>query len=109
MLLEKFWSWGKAPEPWRQSAPGTRCGDGATFSISPSTLPVSTGPQEASALGNTCAQMIACGEIGGLDEARATIARSFSSAQYRPEEEIPEEVWRRFLQYSEINTEETVR
>lgn len=69
-------------------------------------LPVSTGPVEASALGNLCAQMIAAGEIGGLDEARAMIARTYSSTEYLPQELIPEEAWRRFLEYSEFNIEE---
>lgn len=72
-------------------------------------LPVDAGPVEASALGNICAQMIASGEISGLDEARAMIARSCPLAAYLPREEIPQDAWRRFVQYSEINTEEMVR
>jgi rhamnulokinase len=62
-------------------------------------LPVSAGPVEASALGNLCAQMIALGEIAGLDEARALIRRSFAIEEYLPQEEIPRDAWSRFQQY----------
>jgi rhamnulokinase len=62
-------------------------------------LPVSAGPVEASALGNLCAQMIAMGEIAGLDEARALIRRSFAIEEYLPQEEIPRDAWMRFQQY----------
>lgn len=72
-------------------------------------LSVSAGPVEASALGNICAQMIAMGEIAGLDEARALIRRSFPSDEYRPQEEIPAQVWRQFQQYAVKSTEEEVQ
>lgn len=72
-------------------------------------LPVSAGPVEASALGNVCAQMIAMGEIAGLDEARALIRRSFPIDEYQPHEEIPERVWRQFQQYTAPKMQEEVR
>jgi rhamnulokinase len=72
-------------------------------------LPVSAGPVEASALGNVCAQMIAMGEIAGLDEARALIRRSFPIDEYQPHEEIPERVWKQFQQYAAPTMQEEVR
>jgi rhamnulokinase len=72
-------------------------------------LPVSAGPVEASALGNICAQMIAMGEIAGLDEARALIRQSFPIDEYLPHEEIPEQVWKQFKQYAADHTKEKVQ
>lgn len=68
-------------------------------------LPVSAGPVEASAVGNICAQMIALGEIAGLDEARALIRRSFEIDEYQPQESIPDQVWTRFQQYAATGTQ----
>ena len=68
-------------------------------------LPVSAGPVEASAIGNICAQMIALGEIAGLDDARALIRRSFEIDEYRPQEPIPDQVWTRFQQYAATSTQ----
>jgi len=62
-------------------------------------LPVSAGPVEASALGNICAQMIALGEIPSLDAARALIRSSFEISEYRPQEPIPDSVWKQFQQF----------
>jgi len=59
-------------------------------------LPVSTGPVEASALGNICTQMIALGEIPSLDAARTVIRQSFEINEYRPLEPIPDTVWNKF-------------
>ena len=42
------------------------------------------GPSEATALGNAVVQAIACGELGGLGDARAVIASSFEPMRYRP-------------------------
>jgi len=61
-------------------------------------LPVSAGPVEASALGNICSQMIALGEIPSLKAARALIRRSFEIDEYRPQEPIPDSVWKIFQQ-----------
>ncbi len=72
-------------------------------------LTVSAGPVEASALGNLCAQMIALGEIGGLDEARALIRRSIVTNEYLPQQETPIEIWRRFRQYMATDIQEGVR
>jgi rhamnulokinase len=72
-------------------------------------LPVSAGPVEASALGNISAQMIAMGELPGLDEARALIRRSFEINEYRPEEAAPERVWNRFLEFAATRTQEEVQ
>jgi rhamnulokinase len=63
-------------------------------------LPVSAGPVEASALGNICTQMIALGEISGLDAARALIRQSFEIEEYRPLEPILDSVWAKFQQYA---------
>jgi rhamnulokinase len=51
---------------------------------------------EASALGNICSQMIALGEIPSLDAARALIRKSFEINEYRPQEPIPDSVWKNF-------------
>jgi rhamnulokinase len=59
-------------------------------------LPVSAGPVEASALGNICVQMIAMGEIAGLDEARALIRQSFEIQEFLPQEQVPDQVWKQF-------------
>jgi rhamnulokinase len=72
-------------------------------------LPVSAGPAEASALGNICTQMIALGEIAGLDEARALIRRSFKIDEYQPRSPAPDDVWERFRRYVAVSTEETKR
>ena len=47
-------------------------------------LPVYAGPTEATALGNIVSQMIAYGELSGLEEARQTIHRSFSIREIQP-------------------------
>jgi rhamnulokinase len=64
---------------------------------------------EASALGNLCAQMIAMGEIAGLDEARALIRHSFKIEEYRPQEPVPDSIWKQFKQYAVSSAEEAVR
>lgn len=71
-------------------------------------LPVSAGPVEASALGNLCAQMIALGEIAGLDEARALIRRSFAIEEIMPQEVIPHDAWDRFQQYVAAGKKEEI-
>jgi rhamnulokinase len=72
-------------------------------------IPVSAGPVEASALGNLCVQMIALGEIGNLDEARALIRHSFAIEEYRPQEFVPAEVWDQFKQYAAVAAEESLQ
>lgn len=45
---------------------------------------VVTGPVEATALGNVCVQLIACGEIDGISQARRIIAGCESLKTYEP-------------------------
>jgi rhamnulokinase len=47
-------------------------------------LPVRAGPVEATAIGNLAVQAIAAGELGGVADARAVIARSFPIETYLP-------------------------
>jgi rhamnulokinase len=49
-------------------------------------LPVYAGPTEGTAIGNIAAQMIACGEIKTVQEARHIIATSFRIEKFYPEE-----------------------
>jgi rhamnulokinase len=44
------------------------------------------GPQEATVAGNMLCQLIAAGRIGGLEQGRAVVRRSFELATYRPGE-----------------------
>ncbi len=46
---------------------------------------VVAGPVEATAIGNTCAQLIATGEISGIWEAREIVSASFECDAYAPE------------------------
>jgi rhamnulokinase len=59
-------------------------------------VPVSAGPVETSALGNACLQMMALGALSSLDEARATVRRSFFVTDHLPGAPIPETVFARF-------------
>jgi rhamnulokinase len=72
-------------------------------------LPVSAGPVEASALGNICVQMIAMGEIAGLNEARALIRQSFTIQEFLPQEQVPDQVWERFQQVATTGKQEDIR
>ncbi len=47
-------------------------------------VPVATGPAEATAAGNVAVQMIADGTLGGLDEARELVAKTFESERFEP-------------------------
>ena len=47
-------------------------------------LQVVAGPGEATALGNAVVQAIACGDLGGLSDARAVIAASCEPMRYTP-------------------------
>ncbi len=47
-------------------------------------LPVRAGPAEATAIGNIAVQAIAAGELAGVVEARALIARSFPITAHEP-------------------------
>lgn len=46
--------------------------------------PVITGPVEATATGNLACQLIALGEVAGLNEAREVVRRSFPTREYEP-------------------------
>jgi rhamnulokinase/L-fuculokinase len=48
-------------------------------------MPVHAGPVEATALGSAALQLIAAGEIAGLEEARQVIRRTSSVTEYAPE------------------------
>ena len=52
-------------------------------------LRVTAGPSEATAAGNIAAQMIACGDLSNLAEARALIRASFEIAEFVPRESAP--------------------
>jgi rhamnulokinase len=46
--------------------------------------PVLAGPIEATAIGNLLVQMVACGELASMDEARDVVRRSFPLTTYEP-------------------------
>lgn len=69
-------------------------------------IPVTAGPIETTALGNVCVQMIALGQLSGLDEARALVRRSFPLTEYFPHHRVPETVWNRFQSFSALPTQE---
>jgi len=50
---------------------------------------VVAGPVEATATGNVLMQMIGCGRLSGVDEARALVRASFSPKLYRPNNTQP--------------------
>ena len=47
-------------------------------------MPVSAGPEEATAIGNLMMQMMAAGEAKDLKEARRIVAASFDCKYYEP-------------------------
>ena len=69
-------------------------------------IPVTAGPVETTALGNVCVQMIALGQLSGLDEARAVVRRSFPPTEYVPQQPVPEIVWDRFRSFSALQDQE---
>jgi rhamnulokinase len=59
---------------------------------------VTAGPVEASAIGNSLAQLIALGEIKDLKEARKVVEQSFSMKMYEPIDQLAwEEAYERFI------------
>jgi rhamnulokinase len=56
------------------------------FSANATGLEVRAGPAEATAIGNVLVQMAALGYLGGLDEGRALVQRSFPCEVYAPQE-----------------------
>lgn len=69
-------------------------------------IPVTAGPIETTALGNVCVQMIALGQLSGLDEARALVRRSFPLTEYVPHHRVPETVWDRFQSFGVLPAQE---
>jgi rhamnulokinase len=47
-------------------------------------LPVHCGPAEATSLGNAAAQLVALGELGGIDDVRAVVARTADLRTWSP-------------------------
>jgi rhamnulokinase len=72
-------------------------------------LPVYAGPVEASTLGNICAQMIAMSEIVSIDHARGLIRDSFESVEFRPQAQVPDQVWKQFKQLAAFATKESLK
>lgn len=63
-------------------------------------VPVIAGPIEATVLGNLAVQLIACGAIENVSQARRIIARSEAVRSYPPEDtQSWEAAYNRFLQY----------
>lgn len=50
-------------------------------------LPVSAGPEEATAIGNLMMQAISAGEVSGLAQAREVVSASFALRRYEPSRE----------------------
>lgn len=69
-------------------------------------VPVTAGPIETTALGNVCVQMIALGQLSGLDEARTLVRRSFPLTEYTPRQCVPEGVWEHFQSFSALPAQE---
>jgi rhamnulokinase len=64
---------------------------------------VLAGPVEATALGNLALQMVGTGAVASLDDARATIERSFPTERYAPRDtDRWDSHYRRFQQYLEL-------
>jgi rhamnulokinase len=60
---------------------------------------VLAGPIEAAAAGNLCAQFMAAGELGGLNDARRVVRDSFEIKEFFPENVFAwDEAYGRFLQ-----------
>jgi rhamnulokinase len=64
---------------------------------------VVAGPIEATALGNLAVQMVATGAVGGLDEARRIVERSFPVERFEPRDaDRWDSHYRRFQEYLEL-------
>ncbi len=61
-------------------------------------VPVKAGPVEATVLGNVAVQLISCGEIGAIEEARSIIARSSDIVEYAPKDtELWQQAYEQYL------------
>jgi rhamnulokinase len=56
------------------------------FTASATGLPVLAGPEEAAVVGNLLAQLMALGEVAGIDEARELVRASTRTQAYEPED-----------------------
>jgi len=65
---------------------------------------VSSGPIEASAIGNVCGQLIALNELEGVGKARDTVSRSFDIDNYKPRKTAEFlQYWPEFERVSHVN------
>ena len=70
------------------------------FTAKASARPVMAGPVEATAIGNTCAQLMAIGELSNIWEARQLVSESCDVKTYSPENRDGwEDAYGRFLGY----------
>ncbi len=63
---------------------GTKDGFLSQMTADATGMPVSAGPEEATAIGNLLMQLMASGEAKGLKEARRIVANSFACKYYEP-------------------------
>jgi rhamnulokinase len=69
-------------------------------------MPVTTGPIEATALGNLMIQAMSSGAVSGLEEAQAIIERSFTMKEYQSRSEIGwEEAYQKYRRICNDNGE----
>ena len=78
---------------------GTKDGFLSQMTADATGMPVSAGPEEATAIGNLMMQMMAAGEAKDLKEARRIVAASFDRKYYEPtaERSAWDEAYARFL------------
>lgn len=78
---------------------GTKDGFLSQMTADATGMPVSAGPEEATAIGNLMMQMMAAGEAKNLKEARRIVAASFDRKYYEPTAERAawDEAYARFL------------
>jgi rhamnulokinase len=64
-------------------------------------VPVVVGPAESSLLGNGCVQLIGLGAFASLDEARASLRRSFDPSEIEPRRSLPDAARERFARLAQ--------
>jgi rhamnulokinase len=85
VLLRRMKSWmPDFPETLHVVGGGSRNALLNQMTADASGLRVLAGPSEATAAGNIAAQMIACGDVASVSEARAIIRDSFEIAEFKP-------------------------
>ena len=75
---------GRAPAAVHVTGGGARHGVLAQATADATGLPVHCGPVEATALGNAATQLMALGELGGLADVRALVARTSEIRSWSP-------------------------